>query len=41
MLSLPVAARFVTLSWAVFYILAVLFGAPFFSDIIATAVLAV
>ncbi|KAF1757518.1 hypothetical protein GCK72_013974 [Caenorhabditis remanei] len=40
MLSPPAAVKYVSFSWAVFYVLAVLFGAPFFSDFIATAVLA-
>uniref|UniRef100_A0A8R1HWQ7 Phosphatidylinositol-glycan biosynthesis class F protein n=1 Tax=Caenorhabditis japonica TaxID=281687 RepID=A0A8R1HWQ7_CAEJA len=40
MLSPPTAIKYVVVSWTIFYILAVLFGAPIFSDIIATAVLA-
>ncbi|UMM28358.1 hypothetical protein L5515_011239 [Caenorhabditis briggsae] len=40
MLATLTAAKYLTLSFAVFYTFAVLFGAPFFSDIIATTVLA-
>ncbi|PIC34080.1 hypothetical protein B9Z55_013840 [Caenorhabditis nigoni] len=40
MLATLTAAKYLTLSFAIFYTFAVLFGAPFFSDIIATTVLA-
>lgn len=40
MLSPLSVIKYVTFSWSVFYILVVLFGAPIFSDILATAALA-